>query len=118
MELTATQKKAQELLNTLIVKTWEDPEFKERLIANPLEEIKKATGKKIETHKKVFVVDQSNPDHIYINIPVRPNLDNIELTEDQLEMIAGGVPPLEAWLSNPFQAAFDWGFEIGSSMVS
>ncbi len=98
METTTAQNKGQELLNSLITKAWEDTDFKERLIANPKEEIQKITGKEISGNKEVLVIDQTNPDHIYINIPAKPDLDDVELTEDQLEAVSGGTQnPLE-WL--------------------
>ena len=89
MELTTTQKKGQEFLSSLITKAWEDPEFKERLIAGPKEEIKKLIGKDISDDKEILVVDQTNPSHIYINIPAKPDLENIELTDNQLEAVSG-----------------------------
>ncbi|MFV0247947.1 MAG: class IIb bacteriocin, lactobin A/cerein 7B family [Tenacibaculum sp.] len=30
---------------------------------------------------------------IYFDIPAEPNLDELELTEEQLEMVAGGISP-------------------------
>ncbi len=100
MNISEQQKKGQELLQTLITKAWEDANFKERLIANPKEEIERIIGKSLSDDKDVLVVDQSNPDHVYINIPAKPDFDNLELTEDQLEAIAGGS-----------QDPFSWGLE-------
>ncbi len=85
--------KGQELLQTLITKSWEDESFKEKLIADPKEEIEKITGKSLSGDKKIFAVDQSNPDHVYINIPAKPDLEDVELTENQLEAVAGGSDP-------------------------
>ncbi|MEW7281269.1 NHLP leader peptide family RiPP precursor [Aquimarina sp. 2201CG1-2-11] len=98
MEHTTAQKKAQEFLNSLITKAWEDAEFKKRLMANPKEEIQKITGKEISIDKEVLVTDQTNPDHIYINIPAKPNLEDVELTDDQLEAVSGGVQHPVIWL--------------------
>ena len=40
---------------------------------------------------KTFVVkDQSNATNIYFNIPAKPNMDDVELNEDQLDIVAGG----------------------------
>jgi hypothetical protein len=38
----------------------------------------------------VVVEDQTNPSIIYLNIPAKPDYSNIELTDEQLEVIAGG----------------------------
>lgn len=103
MNLTSEQEKGQEILNSIIAKSWEDESFKQELIASPIDTIKKFTGKEsLSEDKKVFVVDQSNPDYIYINIPAKPNLDDVELTEDQLEAVSGG-----------FQDPISWGFNQG-----
>ncbi len=94
METTTAQNKGEIFLNSLITKAWEDSEFKKRLIANPKEEVEKIIGKEISNDKKVLVLDQTNPDHIYINIPAKPTLDDVELTENQLETVAGGGSPV------------------------
>ncbi len=101
MELTIEQKKSQELLQKIIYKAWEDESFKQELIANPIEAIKNATGEKVNlpNDKILIVKDQTCLSTIYINIPAEPNMEDIELNEEQLEFIAGGgswpstVPP-------------------------
>lgn len=91
MELTQEQK----LLQTIITKSWEDNIFKKELIANPVKAIENLTGKriKIPENKTMTVVDQSDTSIIYLNIPAEPNMEDIELTEEQLEIIAGGGDP-------------------------
>jgi len=102
MELRKEQLKAQEIYHNLIVKSWEDDEFKEELIANPATAIKKITGDsgRLANGKKLIVTDQSNSHCVYLNIPEKPNFNDLELTEEQLEFIAGGGDPLESWLDN------------------
>jgi hypothetical protein len=72
MELTAKQKKSQELLQKIITKAWEDKSFKEELIAKPIEAIEELTGEKI-------------------NLPEGKTILDLELNEKQLEAIAGGT---------------------------
>ena len=93
MELTNEQQKSQELLQTIIQKAWEDEAFKQELIANPLDAIEKATGDRVSIPegKTLIVKDQTNDAVIYINIPAEPNMDDMELSEEQLEDVAGGV---------------------------
>ncbi len=76
----------------IITKAWEDETFKKQLIASPVETIEKFTGKSfnVPDEKKIVIADQSQKDTIYINIPPKPNLEDIELTENQLETVAGG----------------------------
>lgn len=101
MELTNEQKKTQELLQKVISRAWEDETFKQELLVSPIEAIKKATGETVclPNDKTLIVIDQTNASTIYINIPSEPNMEDVELTEEQLEFIAGGgswpttVPP-------------------------
>ena len=60
---------------------------------NPEAAIEKFLGKTLNIGKRIQVVDQSNPEVAYINIPAKPNLDDVELNEKQLEMVAGGTEP-------------------------
>ncbi len=91
MEITHEQK-----LNAQVVqRAWEDAQFKRELVANPVETMEKLTGQKInlpEGHKLV-VVDQSDERTVYFNIPQKVDFNALELTEEQLEMVAGGITP-------------------------
>jgi len=83
----------QEVLSQVISECWSNPKFKNDFIADPEEAIKTLTGKSIilpEGIDTIKVVDESNPTTVYINIPAEPNLDNIELTEEELEVVSGG----------------------------
>lgn len=100
MELTNKQKKSQELLQTIIQKAWEDDSFKQELVANPLEAIEKATGERIHLPKgkTLIVKDQTDESIVYINIPAEVNVEDMELNEEQLEVIAGGGMILPPWV--------------------
>lgn len=84
--------KEQKLFQTIVQKAWKSTSFKEELINNPIAAIESLTGKRVKLPKgKTIVVrDQTNESVVYINIPAKPNMDDIELTEDQLEIVAGG----------------------------
>ncbi|WP_298511847.1 NHLP leader peptide family RiPP precursor [uncultured Kordia sp.] len=104
MESTEQQEKANEFLASIYKKAWEDEGFKRNLISNPIETLNKFTGKKanISIDKNVMVEDQTNPNHVYINIPAKPaGMEDVELTEDQLETVSGGN------FENPLY--IDWG---------
>ena len=87
MEFTPEQK----LYAEIVQKVWDDAEFKKELMANPVEAIEKLTGKKMNLPegKTLVVRDQTDESNVYINIPAQPKMD-VELSEDQLEMVAGG----------------------------
>ena len=84
------QKESAELLKTLTQKAWESSTFKEQLIENPVSTIESITGQKMPSDIKVIVEDQTNPSYIYLNIPRKVNFDELELSDEQLEMVAGG----------------------------
>lgn len=92
MQLTKEQK----ILQTVITKAWENESYKKELIKKPVNAIEELTGVKLNVPKgkKVVVVDQTDSSTVYINIPAEPNMDDIELNETQLEIIAGGGNPI------------------------
>jgi len=85
-------KREQEVLQTVLSKAWEDQAFRKNLTENPISTIENFTGVKIvmPEGKTLVVIDQSDNSKVYMNIPAEPDLENMELTEDQLENIAGG----------------------------
>ena len=89
MEVTKEQKLFQEI----VTKAWEDASFKEELIADPVAAIEKLTGEKVSLPegKKLVVRDQTDASTIYVNIPAEKNMDDVELNEEQLEAVAGGL---------------------------
>ena len=90
MEITKQQLSAQ-----IVQKAWEDPQFKRDLVANPSAAMEAATGHKfvVPEGQKLVVVDQTDESTIYFNIPRQVDLDSLELTEEQLEQVAGGLTP-------------------------
>jgi len=88
MEFTKEQK----IFQTIVQKAWEDANFKQELIANPIKAIENLTGKRIKLpeNKTIVVRDQTDETVVYINIPAEPNMEDMELNEEQLEIVAGG----------------------------
>ena len=93
------QEKGSELVRTLAQKAWESAAFKEQLIKNPVATIEQVTGKSLPNlnDRRIVVEDQTDESVIYFNIPAKINTDELELTEEQLEMIAGGILPIVAY---------------------
>ena len=93
-------KKEKEILQEVVSKALNNPAFKQELIANPQEAIKKMTGESLNLPggKTLAVCDQSDPGVLYLNLPEKPDFDNVELTEEQLEVVAGGNK-IEEWIA-------------------
>lgn len=89
MEFTQEQK----LYAEIVQRAWEDDQFKADLVANPVAAIEQLTGQSLNLPKgKTLVVrDQTDGEKVYINIPAKPNTEDVELNEDQLEAVAGGA---------------------------
>lgn len=94
------QKKGFEILNILAEKCWENSEFKDKLINNPRVEIENLLGTNINLpeNKKIVIEDQTDNNFIYFNIPQKPDFSNIELSDEQLEAVAGGEIGITGWI--------------------
>ena len=94
MEVTLSKEQShlKQFISDLTKKCNTDNAFKQNLISSPMETLNECTkgSFSIPNNKEVVVVDQTTPDTIYLNIPSKPNMDSLELTDEQLEMVAGG----------------------------
>ena len=86
------EQRKQEIIEAIISKSWEDTSFRTELTADPVKAIEKLTGVKVvlPEGKSLVVIDQTDKSKIYVNIPAEPEVENMELTEEQLEAVAGG----------------------------
>lgn len=82
----------QKMFEAVIQKAWEDVEFKAQLIAEPVKTLEDFLGQAITPPegKKIAFIDQSDSNTLFINIPQKPNLEDMELNENQLDAVAGG----------------------------
>jgi hypothetical protein len=90
MILTEEQKKGQDVFFRIITEAWENEGFKKSLLTNPEKTLEKFFGRALPTGKKIKVADQSNPEYIYINIPVKPQFKDLELDDKKLDKVSGG----------------------------
>lgn len=90
----------QEVLQSVVKKAWQDPVFKSNLIQNPVATMEKFLGRPIDlpTGKNLAFVDQTNSSTIFVNIPAEPDMEDMELSEEQLDIVSGGTtagdPPI------------------------
>jgi len=111
------KQKMQEIINTVISKCWEDESFKKEVINDSVSAITKLTGEPftIPAGKKFVAVDQTAENTIYLNIPPMPDLDSLELSDEALEQVAGGVTPTTLVLFTYFAAAATVGGLVGEA---
>lgn len=92
MELSTQQKVAQEKMESVIRKCWEDEAFKQEFVANPIHTLEEmGVSLNLPSGTTFKVVDQSEASVVHFNIPPKQNFDNLELTDEQLEAVAGGM---------------------------
>lgn len=97
--------KGSELLGMIISETHRNSDFKDQLITNPISTIEQFTGSSYSLANGVTlsVEDQSDDSIIYLNIPAEPNLDELELTDEQLQSVAGGFWQIIAMAAAAYQ---------------
>lgn len=86
------EQRKQEIIESIISKAWEDANFRKELLVDPMKAIEKLTGVKVTLPegKTLVITDQTDKSKIYVNIPAEPEIENMELSEEQLEAVAGG----------------------------
>lgn len=92
MEFTQKLEKGQEVINGIIERVWEDQNFKNKFMNTPQDAIEEFTGKKfnLKDNMSIEVEDQSDPNIVYLNIPKKVELEDLELTDEELETVSGG----------------------------
>lgn len=81
------------IVNDLVTKSINDSKFKAEFINDPKGVIESSYQFKIYDNIKLIVEDQSDESVIYLNIPRIPEINELELTEEELEQVAGGATP-------------------------
>jgi hypothetical protein len=82
----------QQTLQAIVQKAWTDSAFKQNLIEQPVSTIEGFLGHSLNLPqgKSLSIVDQSNSSTIFINIPAKPDMEDMELDEEQLDIVSGG----------------------------
>lgn len=83
----------QQILQAIVKKAWTDPAFKQNLIEQPVSTIESFLGHplNIPQGKNLSIVDQSDASTIFINIPAEQDTEDMELNEEQLDIVSGGL---------------------------
>ena len=81
-----------ETFQQVIMKCWQDEAYKARLVANPVAAIREINPDfSIVEGKTLVVRDQTDSSTLYINVPPMVDTDDVELSEKELEAVAGGA---------------------------
>jgi len=80
-------------ISQIIGKCWENENFKQALINNPISSIKSELGLNIDIPEDVQLVvnDQSDSKFIHLNIPPQIDFEDVELTDAELDFVSGGT---------------------------
>ena len=98
-----------ETFQQVIMKCWQDEAYKARLVANPVEAIREVNPDfSIVEGKTLVVRDQTDAGTLYINVPPMVDTDDVELSEKELEAVAGGATstPARRVLIDRFKQSF------------
>lgn len=93
--MEASFKKA---VQTVINKAWEDDQFRGALVRAPKSAIQGLTGLQIPPHVNIVFNDQTDKETIFVNIKPQPDIDNMELSDEELDMVAGGEYILQEFI--------------------
>ncbi len=77
-----------ELEAKLVAQAWKDEAFKQELISNPKVVLERELGQKMPESTDIQVLEETG-NAFYIVLPQKPSVD--ELSEEQLEAVAGGI---------------------------
>lgn len=106
MILTEEQKKGQDVFFRIITEAWINEDFKKSLIKNPEETLEKFFGRSLPIGKKIKVTDQSDPEYLYINIPIKMQQKDQELDEKKLDKLSGGTSNRTS-TTNDYEGLYD-----------
>jgi len=106
--------KGQEIFEDLVQKAWKSSTFKEQLVKTPKETINNLYGENLKINSKIVVADQTDTSKIYLNIPRKIDIEELELTDDQLELVAGGDGK---WLGELLHGAWHLGLAVASATL-
>ncbi len=113
MSEQTTPRTRQDIEAHMIAQAWKDDAYKQELLSNPKAVIGREFGVLLPEKMTIQVLEE-NPNTLYFVLPVRPDLSSTELSEEQLEAVAGGAtialavtPPLVPFVTGAVDAAVE-----------
>jgi Nitrile hydratase, alpha chain len=87
------QKTRRDVETHIIAQAWKDETYKQELLSNPKAVFEREFGVQMPAEANVRVLEE-NSTNLYFVLPKRPNLSGADLSDEQLEAIAGGSTPV------------------------
>jgi hypothetical protein len=109
------RKTRKEIEAQIIARSWQDEAYKQELMSNSKLVVAKEFGVQFPPEVNVHVV-QEDPTNLYVVLPIRPNLSGEELSEEELEAIAGGG--VLDFVADVYSELKDFGAEIYRAVTS
>lgn len=109
------RKTRKEIEAHIIAQAWQDEAYKQELMNNSKSVVEKEFGVQFPPQVNVHVV-QEDPTNFYVVLPIRPNLSEEELSEEELEAIAGGG--VLDFVKDVYNELKDFGAEVYRAVTS
>lgn len=87
--MSKQRKTRQDIEAHIIAKAWKDEAYKRELLSNSKAVIEQEFGVQLPAELNVHVTEEDLT-NLYFVLPARPNISSTEMSEEQLEAIAGG----------------------------
>ena len=107
-----------ELEEKIVARAWTDDEFRRKFVADPKGQFEARLGTRLPDSLKMTVHEET-PDSLHFVIPQKPPQNLDELSDEDLERVAGGATPLIIYtigqtivvslMSASLASATDWG---------
>jgi hypothetical protein len=92
MNEQTSQRTRKDIEAHIISQAWKDEAYKQELFSNPKAVIEREFGVQLPTEVSVRVMEE-NSTNLYFVLPMHPDLSGAELSDEQLEAVAGGTLP-------------------------
>ncbi|MBD1930045.1 NHLP leader peptide family natural product precursor [Trichocoleus sp. FACHB-90] len=109
--MTEQRKTRKDIEAHIIAQAWKDEAYKQELLSNSKAVIEREFSVQLPAQVNVHVMEEDST-NLYFVLPPRPDLSNAELSEEQLEAVAGGAVAALGFVAATYNELKDFGSEI------